>query len=80
MRGDAMRECENAFLSEIEMRDRDARRCDARMRECKLILGNLSLVEMLSRREKAGKLECSKNMKKWLRFQRRPRLVAKRAC
>ena len=39
------------------------------MRECKLILGNLSLVEKLSGREKAGKLECSKKMKKWLSFK-----------
>ena len=33
------------------------------MRECKLFFGNLSVCEQLSRREKAGKLECSKNIK-----------------
>ena len=31
------------------------------MREFKLILGNLSVNEQLSEREKAGKLGCSKN-------------------
>ena len=30
------------------------------MRECKLFLGNLSVCEQLSRREKAGKLELYK--------------------
>ena len=33
------------------------------MRECKLFLGNLSICEQLSGREKPGKLECSKNIK-----------------
>ena len=33
------------------------------VRECKQFLGNLSVCEQLSGREKAGKLECSKNIK-----------------
>ena len=49
------------------------------MRECKLFLENLSVCEQLSRRERAGKLGCSKNIKKLLRFQRRLRLAAKTA-
>ena len=43
-----------------------------------MFLGNLSVCEQLSG-EKAGKLEGSKNIKKLLYFQRRPRLLAKRA-
>ena len=33
------------------------------MRECELFLGNLSVCEQLSGRERAGKLECSKTGK-----------------
>ena len=39
------------------------------MLECKAFLGNLSVCEQLSGREKAGKLECSKNIQKLLRFK-----------
>ena len=33
------------------------------MRECKLFLGNVSVCDQLSGKEKAGKLECSKNIR-----------------
>ena len=42
------------------------------IRECKLFLGNLFAYEQLSRREKAGKLECSKIIERYLRFQSCP--------
>ena len=35
-----------------------------KMRECKQFIGNLSVCEQFSRREKAGKLEGSKNIQK----------------
>ena len=47
------------------------------MRECKLSLKNLFVCEQLFGREKPRKLDCSKNMKTQLHFQRRLRLATK---
>ena len=49
------------------------------IRECRVFSGNSFVCEQLSGREKAGKSAYSKNIKKKLHFQGRPRLAAKRA-
>ena len=46
------------------------------VQECKLFFWKLSVCEQLSGRERPGKLECSENIKKELRLQRRPRFAA----